>query len=168
MGGLRRRSAIAFAALLVSGSGEGASACGILKVDCTGVAVSIAPVHTSAPYGPLSIPVTVTSGGKPVAGVRVNLWVKSAGPNLPPGFSDYQGTEKTDASGVAHWDRPKGWFGAELPGVTVTGYYAEFVAGTKLGKTKFCGKTTPVQPFSCGQSTTSCGPMPPLRDGLDF
>lgn len=159
-------AAVVAAAVAVGGLCGGASGCGIVHVDCTGVALSAAPVHTAAPYGRLTIPVGVTSGGKPVAGVPVNLWVLESGPNLPAGYSEASGTETTDAAGVARWDRAQGWFGDVLPGDTVTGYYAEFVGGTKKGKTSYCGKKTPVQSFSCGDSAASCGPMPPLQQGI--
>jgi len=157
----RRRAAAALTALFLGGTCGGTSACGAVHADCTSVAVRTAPVRTAAPYAQLVITASVTTGGRPLAGVPVNFWVKETGSGLPQDFGETIGTERTDATGVARIDRPQGFYGLLLPGRTVTGYYAEFVEGTKVGTVKYCGVLTPVQPLGCG-SAADCGPMPSL------
>lgn len=161
----RRPAAAALAALFLGGLCGGASGCGVVHEDCTSVAMAAGPVHGAAPYGKLVIPVTVTAGGEPVAGMKVNFWVQETGPGVPTGFSESIGTEKTDATGTARVDRDKGFYVVVLAGRTVTGYYAQVVPGTTVGGTKYCAHQTPVQPLSCGTGS-ACGPLPPLSEGL--
>lgn len=160
----RRPAAVALAALLLGGLCGGTSACGAVHSDCTSVAISAGPVHAEAPYGNLTIPVSVTAGGKPVAGVPVNFWVKETGGDVPADYSESIGSEKTDAAGTARIARSQGFFGLLLPGRTVTGYYAAVAPGTKVAGVTYCAHQTPVQPLSCGTGS-ACGPMPPLSQG---
>ncbi len=159
-------SAAALAALLAGVAGGGVTGCSLVHVDCTTADVAVTPVHARGPYARVVITATVTSGGKPLVGAPVNLWVHESGPHLPANFSESIGTVRTGINGVARLDREKGFFGLLLPGRTVTGYYADFVGGTKVGGVSYCGAKTPAQPVRCGAVDT-CGPIPPISQGLD-
>jgi hypothetical protein len=161
----RRPAAATLAALFLGGLCSGTSACDIVHENCTSVAMGAGPVHGAAPYGKLEIPVTVTAGGRPVAEMKVNFWVRESGSNIPVDFSEAIGTQKTDASGTARVARDKGFFGLILPGRTVTGYWAQVVPGMTVAGVNYCAHQTQVQPLSCGIGN-ACGPMPPLVGGI--
>lgn len=153
-------AAVLAVAASVSGTG-----CSALRVgaDCTAAKVSVATASASDPYGHLVLTANVTTqDGKPVAGAPVNFWVNETGANVPKDFGESIGTQKTDAIGVARLDRQQGFFGLLLPGRTVTGYYAQFIGGTKAGGVTYCGVTTSPTPVKCGGSD-ACGPIPPLN-----
>lgn len=155
-------AAAALAAVGVTGTG-----CGALHADCTAANVTVTPASAARPYGHLVLTAKVTTDGdEPVIGAPVNFWVDETGANLPMGFGEAIGTQNTDTAGVARIDRQQGFFGLLLPGRTVTGYYAQFIGGTKVADVTYCGVTTPPAAVKCGGSNPdTCGPIPPLSQG---
>jgi hypothetical protein len=137
----------------------GVSGCGTLHADCTKVSVTASAVQAQGPYAELALSATVSSGGRPLAVVPVKFWVLETGAGLPTGYGEYLGTQKADVDGVARLDRAQGFYGAVLPGKTVTGYYAYIVDTTRVNGALYCGARSAVEPVRCGTSDT-CGPMP--------
>lgn len=159
-------SAAALATLLTAIAGGGVSGCSLAHGGCTTTDVAVTPVLAQAPSAHFVMTATVTSGGRPLAGAPVNLWVEETGPHMPSNFTESIGTVHTSADGVARLDRTKGFAGLLLPGRTVTGYYADFVSGTHVGGVPYCGSQTAVQQVRCGAVDT-CGPIPPLDQGTN-
>jgi hypothetical protein len=94
-----------------------------------------------------------------MAAIPVKFWVMETGAGLPTGYGEYLGTQKADVNGVARLDRAQGFYGAVLPGKTVTGYYAYIVDTTRVNGALYCGARSAVEPVRCGASD-KCGPMP--------
>lgn len=161
-----RRTAPAFlAGAVLAATSVSAGGCAGLHVVCTAAQVSVASVSASWPYGHFALTAKVTAGSAPVADAPVNFWVDVTGSGLPKGFTEAIGTVKTDATGLAKLDEPEGFFGDVLPGYTVTGYFVQFIGGTKVAGVSYCGVTTSSAAVKCGGSET-CGPIPPMSEGV--
>jgi hypothetical protein len=87
--------------------------------------LAVRDTHVQQVTDDLTLTATLTAGGRPVAGQRVNFWLYDKGPGLPPGSGVFVGTKSTGAAGQARLNVVGGPAGALTAGSTPTGFGAE-------------------------------------------
>jgi hypothetical protein len=120
-GSARRRASTALLVLLVAGSFASEACSG----GCDHTDLVVTPIDRSALDGPVTLEARLTSGGDPVRGAAVTMFVLRDGPNTTSKGRAI-GHGDTDADGYLRLFFKRGLAAIEPPPYVIHGYSAEF------------------------------------------